>query len=95
MDVKQPTKEKQREVVPVRKGDLKKVMKKGNRIAIDGHVFRVINIDYFSGSVVLKHLPKEEVFFKMPETKPEAKSETEISILTKEESNVDSKEKEI
>ena len=31
----------------------------------------------------------------LPETKPEAKPETETSTLTKEESNVDSKEKEI
>jgi len=64
MDLSQMTKGEN--AVPVKKGDLRKVMKKGNRIAVDGHVFKVINIDYFSGSVVLRHLPKEDVFFKTP-----------------------------
>ena len=54
--------------VPIRKERLKDFLKKGNKIAIGGHVFRVVNIDYLTGSLVLKSIPSEEVFFKTAET---------------------------
>lgn len=85
MQVNEPTKENlPTDAVPVKRKSLKDSLKKGNRIAIDGNVFRVVNIDYFSGSVVLKFLPQENVFFKPPQVD---NKESQTMTKEKEESN--------